>query len=298
VQLNISTYQLSCKNFKILFDTRDHRRDSLGLKYVYVVNSRRSGGLSIGINLNTNNACNWQCVYCQVDGLRRGSAPSINQDLLETELRSVIDDILHGDFYLRHNIPAEFRVIRDIAISGNGEPTTCREFDVVVEVLDSVVGNFTLAEITKVVLITNGSQVHHPVVKRGIRQMAEMNGEIWFKLDSATETGIRSINHTQISMKKIKRNLETAAALCPVWLQTCVFVHDSNPPSPEEQDAYLQFIANILSEGVLINGVHLYGIARSSRQKDASRLGRLPPQWLEQYADRIEKTGIKVKVSA
>lgn len=281
-----------------MFETGNHRRDSLGLKYVYVVNSRRSGGLSIGINLNTNNACNWQCIYCQVDGLVRGNAPPVNLHVLETELYSVISDILHGTFYLRYDIPAEFRVIRDIAISGNGEPTTCGEFDQVVGVINSVISDFTLPDMLKVVLITNGSLIHRSVVEDGIRQLAEMKGEIWFKLDSATERGLWSVNRTKISLKRIKTNLRTASALCPVWLQTCVFMLDGYPPASEEQDAYLKFLSQLLSEGIQIHGVHLYGIARPSRQKDASRLSRLPFTWLAQYAGRIEKTGIKVRVSA
>lgn len=36
----------------------DQSRDSAGLRYVYPVVSRRAGGVSVGINLNVNNACN------------------------------------------------------------------------------------------------------------------------------------------------------------------------------------------------------------------------------------------------
>jgi len=37
----------------------NHNRDSAGYAYVYPVVSRRAGGVSVGINLNPNNACNW-----------------------------------------------------------------------------------------------------------------------------------------------------------------------------------------------------------------------------------------------
>ena len=40
----------------------DHDRDSAGMTYVYPVISRRAGGVSVGINLNTNKACNWRCI--------------------------------------------------------------------------------------------------------------------------------------------------------------------------------------------------------------------------------------------
>ena len=54
--------------------TDDHSRDAAGLKYVYPVVSRRAEGVSVGINLNPNNACNWRCVYCQVPDLVLGAA--------------------------------------------------------------------------------------------------------------------------------------------------------------------------------------------------------------------------------
>ena len=38
----------------------DHDRNSAGLTYVYPVISRRAGGVSVGVNLNVNNACNWR----------------------------------------------------------------------------------------------------------------------------------------------------------------------------------------------------------------------------------------------
>ncbi|MDD1610210.1 MAG: radical SAM protein, partial [Methylococcaceae bacterium] len=67
--------------------TNNHSRDIVGLKYIYPVLSRRAGGLSIGVNFNTNNACNWRCIYCQVPDLTVGSAPKMDFQLLEDELR-------------------------------------------------------------------------------------------------------------------------------------------------------------------------------------------------------------------
>ncbi|MBM3871597.1 MAG: radical SAM protein, partial [Verrucomicrobia bacterium] len=41
---------------------RDHTRIYRDFTYVYPVISRRSGGLSIGINLNPDKKCNFDCV--------------------------------------------------------------------------------------------------------------------------------------------------------------------------------------------------------------------------------------------
>jgi len=66
---------------KILSET-NHDRDSAALRYVYPVISRRAGSVSVGINLNPNNACNWHCIYCQVPNLVRGAAPNIDLSIL------------------------------------------------------------------------------------------------------------------------------------------------------------------------------------------------------------------------
>ncbi|HMR77472.1 MAG TPA: hypothetical protein PKD61_20330, partial [Polyangiaceae bacterium] len=79
----------------------DHDRNSVELTYVYPVVSRRAGGVSIGVNLNPNNACNWRCVYCQVPNLTRGNGPQLDLGLLERELNGLLEDIQHGDFMQR-----------------------------------------------------------------------------------------------------------------------------------------------------------------------------------------------------
>src|SRR6266481_393681 len=76
----------------------DHDRGNAGLTYVYPVVSRRAGGVSVGINLNVNNACNWRCIYCQVPGLTRGAPPPVDLVKLERELSGFLQDVLHGDF--------------------------------------------------------------------------------------------------------------------------------------------------------------------------------------------------------
>jgi wyosine [tRNA(Phe)-imidazoG37] synthetase (radical SAM superfamily) len=277
--------------------TTDHSRDSAGLTYIYPVISRRAGGLSIGVNLNPNNACNWRCVYCQVPGLSRGAAPDIDLPLLRTELTGLLNDVLHGDFYERFQLPADRRIIRDIAISGNGEPTGSPEFGQVVELIGETVGEFGLAGKIKLVLITNGSLMHRPTVQSGVRRWGELGGEVWFKLDSATEAGIRRINQVGLSPRTVLGRLETCARLCPTRLQTCLFAFDGQPPSAGELQAYLEFLAELRKRAVPIRGVLLYGLARPSMQAEAPRLSALPSSRLEEIAERIRALGLDATVS-
>ncbi len=278
--------------------THDHSRDSAGLTYVYPVLSRRSRGLSIGINLNPNNACNWRCLYCQVPGLARGAAPEIDLVLLQRELREFLHAVLHGDFFERRLIETEHRIIRDIAISGNGEPTSAKEFDRVIERIGATAAEFGLIGGIKLVLITNGSLINRPVVQRGIARWKDLGGEIWFKLDGATAQDFRRINQVNLSLDSVRRNLETAAQLCPVWLQTCVFALDGEPPAAHSCVAYLAFLKDLRARGVPLRGVLLYALARPSMQPEAHRLAALPRVWLEDYAEAIRRLGLAVNVSA
>jgi hypothetical protein len=274
----------------------NHDRDSAAMTYVYPVVSRRAGGVSVGVNLNPNNACNWACVYCQVPDLVRGTAPEIDLAQLDAELRTLLGDILHGDF-MQTRVPEGARRLNDIALSGNGEPTSARAFPQVIELIGRVMTDFGLTGKIKLVLITNGSLIDRPRVRDGLAKMAPLNGEVWFKFDSATASGMRANNQTRIAPDKQFERLGMAARLCPTWLQTCVFAWDGKPPAEAEQAAYLAAVARIRRENLPVQGVLLYGLARPSMQPQAARLSALPAAWLDEFAEKIRAAGLPVKVS-
>jgi wyosine [tRNA(Phe)-imidazoG37] synthetase (radical SAM superfamily) len=270
----------------------DHSRDSAGMTHVYPVISRRSGGLSIGINLNPNNACNWRCIYCQVPGLSRGSGPEIDPCLLEDELRHLLEDVSQGDFYDRYAIPQEQRVIRDIAISGNGEPTSCPNFAEIIGVIGQICADFALFGQIKLVLITNGSLMHQSVVQQGLAHWAELGGDVWFKLDRATAEGMQRINSVNLTPESVALKLKICARLCPTWVQTCWFALDGEAPSIREQQAYIDYLDVLRQSDIPIEGVLLYGLARPSMQIEAPRLSALPLVSLEEFGRKIIERGI------
>ncbi|MEE8234407.1 MAG: radical SAM protein [Gammaproteobacteria bacterium] len=280
-----------------MLTTTDHSRDSAGLTYVYPVISRRSSGPSIGINLNPNNACNWRCIYCQVPDLIRGSSPEIDLQQLKDELDGFLKDVIHGDFYDRNDVAEDLRTIRDIAISGNGEPTSTEKFDQIVLLIGQSIRQFHLQNKIKLVLITNGSLAHKKVLQTGLSSMSKTNGEVWFKLDSATNTGLKNINNAGLSIERVKQNLKTVSALCPTWLQTCMFKLDGKPPAENELKSYLQFLSWVKEEGLEIKGVLLYGLARPSMQAEAPRLSNLSEEWMNNFADEIRALKFQIKVN-
>lgn len=274
----------------------NHDRDSAGLRYVYPVMSRRAGGVSVGINLNTNNACNWRCIYCQVPNLQFGSAPPVDLNLLEKELRGFLHELLHGDF-MRQRVPEGARRFNDIAISGNGEPTSSSEFFQVIDLIELISNEVSLPKHVKLILITNGSLMHRPDVQQGLNKMAKLGGEVWFKLDRASEKGMQDINNTKSNVEKIRKSLMTTIGLCPTWLQTCWFAVDGHVPDKQDEDDYLDLISKLIKDNIFPQGVLLYTLARPSLQPEATRLSSLSSQDMEAFAERIRMLGLVVKVS-
>ena len=54
-----------------------HERSFEANRFVYPVLSRRAGGLSVGINLNPDKICNFDCIYCQVDRVSPAERPAL-----------------------------------------------------------------------------------------------------------------------------------------------------------------------------------------------------------------------------
>ena len=271
----------------------DHSRELSGLKYIYSVISRRAGGLSIGVNLNVNNACNWQCIYCEIPNLTRGTPPPIELDVLEQELRFFLNEIIHGD-YMEKNVSLEDRHLKDIAFSGNGEPTSANEFPEVISIVKKILSEFNLLHKIKIRLITNGSLMHQTSVIKSVGMLKEMNGEVWFKVDAATEESIKTINQVNLKRSQILERLKNSANVCPTFIQTCIFTIDGKGPSKKDIDAYVELINEVKS---IIQGVHLYGLARPSLQPQAKNLGRIDEEILQNIAKELRSLNITTTVS-
>jgi len=271
----------------------DHSRELSGLKYIYSVISRRAGGLSIGINLNVNNACNWQCIYCEIPNLTRGSPPPIELDVLENELRLFLHDIIHGDYMERH-VAIEDRHLKDIAFSGNGEPTSAAEFPKVILIVKKILQEFDLLHKIKIRLITNGSLMHEASVLKSIEMLEEINGEVWFKVDAATEETIKTVNQVNLKPNQILERLLNTANICPTFVQTCIFMIDGKSPDDKDIDAYIELINKAKK---IIKGVHLYGLARPSLQPRAGDLGRISEDELKNIAKKLIGLNIPTTVS-
>ena len=67
-----------------------HPRTFAENRYVYPVVSRRAGGISIGVNLNLDKVCNFDCVYCQVNRSEPGDKEFVELGRLGWELDAMV----------------------------------------------------------------------------------------------------------------------------------------------------------------------------------------------------------------
>ena len=213
--------------------------------------------------------------------------------MLEDELRFFLHEIIHGD-YMEKNVAIEDRHLKDIAFSGNGEPTSAEEFPQIILIVKKVLEEFNLLHKIKLRLITNGSLMHQSPVIKSVEMLKEINGEVWFKVDAVTEESIQIINQVNLKRHQILERLKNCATACPTFVQTCIFSIDDKNPSEKDIDAYVQLMSEIKND---IQGVHIYGLARPSLQPQAKRLGRISEEILEDIAKKLRYLQIETTVS-
>jgi len=276
---------------------QNHSRSFKENRYVYPVLSRRSKGISVGINLNPDKVCNFNCIYCQVD--RNGSAPGISVDISQIcrELAETLELIKTGKIFLIppfDKVPPELRHISDIAISGDGEPTMFPGFyEVVQEVLKikeewEERGHFPL------VLITNSTGLNRPKVQDAIDLIYKNNGEVWLKLDAGSEDFHKKVSGSDIPLKVIIQNIKSVAIRHPVVIQSCFFRIDNSPFPISEIEDYCLLLKEIVESGGKIRLIQIYTVARPPREDYVSPLSQ---NELNFIADKVhELTNIPTEI--
>jgi wyosine [tRNA(Phe)-imidazoG37] synthetase (radical SAM superfamily) len=243
---------------------QSHPRSFAANCYVYPVLSRRAGGISIGVNVNLDKVCNFHCVYCQVDRTEPREEDFVDLARLADELERTVDLVASGRIYEGAqfgNTPPPLRRLNDIALSGDGEPTTLANFDQVVDVCAEVRRRHGLARV-KLVLITNASMFHRPRVRRALETLQANGGEIWAKLDAGTEDYYRLVARSAIPWRQILDNLRQTAVAWPIVIQSLFMRIRGEAPPPAELEAYGDRLKEILAAGGQIKLVQIHTIAR------------------------------------
>jgi len=243
-------------------------------RYVYAVVSRRSKGVSIGVNLNPDKVCNFDCVYCQVDRHTPPVVRDVDLPRLLTELTEMVDHVVSGQLFAAGRFastPAHLRRLNDIAFSGDGEPTTSPAFPAVAAAAAELRRQRGLDNV-KLIVITNATRLHHPSVQQALALLDASNGEIWAKLEAGTEDYFQAIERTTVPLQKVLDNITAAAKIRPVVIQSMFLKMHGVPPAPAELAAYCDRLSDILQAGGKIKLVQIYTVARDPAESWVSAL--------------------------
>lgn len=241
-----------------------HERQFEANRFVYPVLSRRSKGISLGVNLNPDKVCNFDCIYCQVDRTTTSETRFVGTEQLLRELEELLQLASSGELYQHskfRDTPLHLRRLNDIAFSGDGEPTTYTNFDEIIAACAGVKRRLGLDDV-KMVLITNASMFHRPHVQRGLAILDANCGEIWAKLDAGTAEYFQLIDRTKIPFRQVLDNIAAAAQARPIVIQSLFMRVNGEPPTQEEQLAYCERLNEITARGGTIKLVQIYTVAR------------------------------------
>ena len=241
---------------------------------MYPVYSRRSNGLSVGINLFPGKKyCSFDCPYCEVFPFSNNSG--FSADFMEDDLRAAIASVL------KRNIP-----VMDICFSGNGEPTLSPDFPEALEKAGRV--RAELVPDAKLVLITNGSFLLEEKLFSLLARAAISPGlNIWLKLDAGTNFWYKKMNRSVLPFEKIIEKIKEFATAAPVTIQTMICAIDGGGPPKEEAEAWEKLLVELVSTSndkgnSGIQKVQIYGKARPAPEDP--RASELPVICLEERA--------------
>ena len=274
----------------------DRPRDFLQNRFVYTVISSRARGLSVGVNMNPDKRCNFDCVYCEVDRSRKAAESELSVPVMANELHRTLSFVLQGhlgNLPLYQSLPPELLGLRHVALSGDGEPTLSPQFaDAVLSVVHiRALGGFPFF---KIVLITNGSGLDHSQVQESLKRFTKSD-EIWVKLDGGTQEYLdRVCRMKDISLGRILANILHLARQRPVVIQSLFPSINGVEPPPGEIDEYARRLNELKADGAKISLVQIYSAARPVTHAEC---GHLPLKTLSHIAQVVRQTtGLKTEV--
>jgi histidinol dehydrogenase len=258
----------------------NHREREKGV-IVYPVYSRRSEGLSIGINLFPDKkTCQFDCPYCEVFPFSGNAVFTLEQ--LKDDLKNAIVAAR------KQSIP-----IKDICFSGNGEPTLSPAFPDAIKLAEDI--RLRTAPLAHLVIITNGAGLLKPRIFSLLKDAtANPAVDIWLKTDAGTQNWYDKMNRSSVPFEKLTAIKREFTSYAVVTIQTMLCAINGEPPPQTEVQAWESLICELAennvnrtnnSSGCVNSGarkVQLYGKARSAPEDPLA--SQLPANYLEERA--------------
>ena len=266
----------------------DRPRDFLNNRFVYAVISPRARGLTLGVNMNPDKRCNFDCLYCEVDRSTLPEPSALHVDVMATELQRTLAHILQGrlrEHPQYQSLPDELLQLRHVALSGDGEPTLSARFG---EALQAVVHVRALSgyPFFKLVLLTNATGLDLPQVQQGLKHLTRSD-EVWAKLDGGTQAYVNKVNRSAVPLEKILSNILLLARQRPVVIQSLFPAINGEEPPLEEIEAYSRRLLDLKNAGAQISLVQIYSATRPSPNSES---GHLPLKVLSRIAQTVRQT--------
>ena len=271
-----------------------HPRTWQANRYVYPVISRRSRGLSIGINLNPDKACNFDCAYCSVDRTVAGGPRAVDLAVLRSELDTMLRLVSDGGLWQQEpftTTPAHLRRLNDVAFSGDGEPTAATEFAEACTLATALLDFHGLAEV-RTVVITNATLLHKESVAAGLAALGN-RAEVWAKLDAGSEAYYRLVDRSDVPFDRVLRNLRAAGRTRPLVIQSLFARCYGEAPPTTEITAWAERLRELVAADCAIRLVQVYTTARQTTEP---WITALTPDELETIAAAARAHGLAVEV--
>lgn len=280
----------------------EHSRSWRENRLVYPVISRRSKGLSIGVNLNPDRVCNFDCVYCCVDRTEkagdaggRGERGVVDLEVLRGELREMLRLGGSGELFGSppfDGTPEALRRVNDVAFSGDGEPTSCGKFGEACRVVVEEIERAGLGGGVKVVVITNATLLQRAAVVEALRYLDGRGGEVWAKLDAGTERYYKAVDRSSVPLGRVLENILSTGREREIVIQSMFMRMHGVGPGEAEVGAFVERLRELVAGGCRIKGVQVYTVARRTAE---DWVGPLSDEELAGIVERVRGVGLEVE---
>jgi wyosine [tRNA(Phe)-imidazoG37] synthetase (radical SAM superfamily) len=229
----------------------------------------RRYGLVYGVNLlsSLRKNCSWNCIYCQLGTTDR----RVEQDDLvdPAQMRARLSTLVLDCS------PSAF------VVCGNGEPTRHPRLEDALSALGEYRDD--AAPGVPVVLLTNGSELHRPEVRRALRKVDEVS----VKLDAGRCETFHRIN-LPIGPACVHYQARMIRKLHGAVVQSCFLAGSVTNTCEPEIDAWLKAL-----EFAMPARVDCYTLARPTACR---KVDGVPPAWLAHLAARVhDELGIPAR---
>jgi len=245
--------------------------------------------------MNPDKRCNFDCVYCEVNRAEPARDAVIDMPTMAKELGAMLERVQANkirELAGFSQLPKELLELKEVALSGDGEPTFCPQFK---EIVGEVVKlrRHEGVPFFKVVLITNTAGLPLPEVRKGLRLLTSQD-EIWVKLEAGTQKYMDKVNVPDIKLRKVMANILVVARERPVVVQSLFPLISGEEPSDEEIERYVHRLQELKAAGAQIAAVQVYSAHRPPHLPNCAHL---PLASLSRIARRVRAaTGLKAEV--